>query len=192
MRENWCSGYVKCCFHNCSSFFLPKGSERFVQSKRTIKTLWRFQKDTFFQKSPADTKMYFWQPRSLSSVNTHKTYTQTASRKKTNLHKTSFNQNVMVDKTSILLTSLPKFFCKHVFAVSTRKLNICAVLVFLTRNVIFWTRRKNFWQPCWGCFSWKQTSYTQSPRKKKSQIFREIVPLKVLLWAIQVHIWENC
>ena len=67
------------------------------------------------------------------------------------------------------MKSLPISFCKLVFAVITRKLNICAFSVILTRNLIFWTREMKFWQPRWVCFSWKQISYTQSPKKKKNR-----------------------
>ena len=45
--------------------------------------------------------------------------------------------------------------------------------------MFFWTRKMNFSQPRWICFSRRQKRYTQSPRKKKIYLQRNNFPQSV-------------
>ena len=103
-------------------------------------------------------------------------------RKKTNLQKTNFPQNVTVDKKNNLLTSLPKIFGRLFFAVSARKLTIWTLSSVLTRKRICWTRKTKFNQPSRIFLALSHETYIQSRRKKK-QLF------KIFSFFINVYIF---
>ena len=97
-------------------------------------------------------------------------------RKKTIFQKTSFNQNVTVDKRSLPVTSLPKFFCKFFFAVITRKLNNCDVSDFLEEIWFFGHVKRSFDNLAEFVFLKAHKLHSKSQKEKMSNFQRTSSP----------------
>ena len=186
LRDIWSSVYIDWLLFWQAFHFFPTERHRTSRTKcKNNENTLNISKRFFSQKNLRTRRMLFWQPRSFCFAKMHKTYTQTAKKKKTNHQKTSFPQNVTVDKTSIILKSLPRSFWKLFFSVSTRKLKICTFVsvFFYQKCVFFGTLLMKFWQPVWVSFpEGRKVTLKVSEGKK---IFRETNFIKLFLCTRQ-------